>query len=305
MIRDIAGRQNNSVKLARKLQKKKHRRERGLLVGEGMDLLRAALQGGADVQEILVRRELLSELPPDVRESAAAPETPGRASKPGRALKPGGGGEPLGGGALDIGVCDQETLDYASSLGGSADVVFICAQPVHHLGALDLGHDLLFYLDCVGDPGNVGTLVRTAAAFGLGGVICSPGTADPYGPKALRGGMGAQFSLPVVAEVEVAHLYARLDSLAGRGETTPEILVADPRAGSDVRSVSPAAGAIVVLGSERSGPGGPWDRAQRVTIPQRQFDSLNVAMAGTILAYELSRTRALEAGDPPARSGGK
>ena len=113
VIRDIAGRQNHSVKLARKLQKKKHRRERGLLVGEGMDLLLAAVAGGADVREILVRRELLS-------------RAAGRPARAGGRVRPAGqraAGRPARG--LDIGVCDQETLDYASSLGGSADVIFI------------------------------------------------------------------------------------------------------------------------------------------------------------------------------------
>ena len=62
------------------------------------------------------------------------------------------------GDSLDIGVCDQETLDYASFLGGSSDVIFIGAQPVRHLSELDLGADLVFFLDAVGDPGNVGTL---------------------------------------------------------------------------------------------------------------------------------------------------
>ena len=78
MIRDIAGRQNHSVKLARKLQKKKHRRERGLLVGEGMDLLRAAVEAGADVRDVLVRRDLLPDLPPSLMERAARsePRTP-------------------------------------------------------------------------------------------------------------------------------------------------------------------------------------------------------------------------------------
>ena len=192
MIRDIAGRQNHTVKLARKLQKKKHRRERGLLVGEGMDLLLAAVAGGADVREILLRRALLSELPAGLRERAAASGQPA----PEPAATAGDG--------LNVGVCDQETLDYASSLGGSSDVIFIAAQPVRHLSELDLGAGLVFFLDAVGDPGNVGTLVRSAVAFGLDGVICSPGTADPYGPKALRAGMGAQFSLPVVTEVEAA-----------------------------------------------------------------------------------------------------
>ncbi len=78
MIREIAGHQNHSVKLARKLQQKKFRRERGLLVGEGMDLLVAAVAGGADVREILVRRELLSEVPAGLREQAAAFSGPGK-----------------------------------------------------------------------------------------------------------------------------------------------------------------------------------------------------------------------------------
>ena len=202
MIRDIAGRQNHTVKLARKLQKKKHRRERGLLVGEGMDLLLAAVAGGADVRDILIRRELLHELPAGLREQAAAfsgsaGREPGSGVSARSAARPTAADteEPVSAG-LDIGICDQETLDHASSLGGSADVIFICLQPEGRLADIDLSGALVFFLDCLGDPGNVGTLVRSAVAFGLGGVVCSPGTADPYSPKALRGGMGAQFSLP-------------------------------------------------------------------------------------------------------------
>jgi len=285
MIREIAGRQNHGVKLARKLLQKKYRRERGFLVGEGMDLLLAAVAGGAEVREILVRRELLSEVPAELRAQAAA--STGAAGS--TSIR--GAGE-----GLNIGVCDQETLDYASSLGGSADVIFIVAQPVRHLSELDLGSDLVFFLDSVGDPGNVGTLVRSAVAFGLGGVICSPGTADPYSPKALRGGMGAQFSLTVVTDVEAGDLEARIAASAARGEAAPRVLVADPANGLDVREVSGTGGLIVVLGSERRGPAARWEHAERVTIPQRRFDSLNVGMAGTVLAYELSRARAAAGG---------
>jgi TrmH family RNA methyltransferase len=291
VIREIVGRQNHSVKLARKLQKKKHRRERGLLVGEGMDLLVVALEGGADVREVLVRRELVKELPVTLLERAGE-RSAGPADRVGAAARSAPGAEVPGVESLvDIGICDQETLDYASSLGGSADVIFLCAQPIRHLGDLDLSAQLVFFLDGVGDPGNVGTLVRSAAAFGLGGVICSPGTADPYSPKALRGGMGAQFSLPVVTEVKPADLAGRLGSLAARGEESPVILVADPTSGEDVRTVRVGGGAVVVLGSERGGPSGAWGGARKVTIVQSHFDSLNVAMAGTVLAYELSRAR--------------
>ncbi|OFW58149.1 MAG: hypothetical protein A2133_01720 [Actinobacteria bacterium RBG_16_64_13] len=270
MIRDIAGRQNHSVKLARKLQKRKHRRERGLLVGEGMDLLRAACEARADVRDVLVRRDLVRELPKEIVARAGADQIAGAP-------------------AVDIGVCDAETLDYASSLGGAADVVFMCAEPGWSLGDVPLDDGFTLFLDGVGDPGNVGTIVRSALAFGGKAVVCAPGTADPYGPKALRAGMGAQFLLPVVTEVAAADLLARITSLVGRGQGQPEIWVADPYEGDDVRGVEATTGAIVVLGAERSGPGSEWDGARRLTIPQERFDSLNVAMAGTILAYELSR----------------
>jgi TrmH family RNA methyltransferase len=269
VIRDIAGRQNHSVKLAHKLQKKKHRRERGLLVGEGMDLLRAAVEAGADVREVLVRRDLLSQLPAGLAERAAAEI----------------------GSSLDIGICDAETLDYVSSLGGAADVIFTCKEPEWGLADIALGEGVTFFLDGVGDPGNVGTLVRSAVAFGLAGVLCSPGTADVYGPKAMRAGMGAQFLLPVVTEVSADDVRARLAGVAGRGGRVPEVWLAVAHGGDDMRTLRTEGGVLVVLGGERLGVESEWAGARGVTISQERFDSLNVAMAGTILAYELRARR--------------
>jgi len=270
VIREIAGRQNHSVKLARKLQKKKHRRERGLLVCEGMDLLSAAMDAGAALRDVLVRKDLLSALPAGLIDQAKedAPVA----------------------GRVDIGICDAETLEYASSLGGAADVVFTCVEPAYSLGDVALGSGVSFFLDGVGDPGNVGTLVRSLVAFGGVAMMCSPGgTADPYGPKAMRAGMGAQFVLPVVVDVAPSDLLARIAVLASRGDEAPEVVVADAHSGDDLRTVGLHAGVVVVLGSERSGASGEWPGARRVTIAQSTFESLNVAMAGTIVAYELYR----------------
>jgi len=250
VIRDIAGRQNHSVKLARKLQKKKHRRERGLLVCEGMDLLVAAVASGANVQDVLVRRDLVATLPLELVEQAKAPV------------------EQSEGRSVDVGVCDQETLDYAGSLGGATDVVFTCAQPQWGLGDIPMLGRLTLFLDGVGDPGNVGTIVRSAVAFGVAGVACSPGTADPYGPKAMRAGMGAQFEIPVVPEVPAADLMARLSVLAEREAVVPHVWVADPHEGEDVRDINAENGVVLVLGAERTGVSGEWQSARRVTIPQ-------------------------------------
>jgi len=269
VIRDIAGRQNHSIRLARKLLKKKHRRERGLLVCEGMDLLWAAAEAGAVVREILVRRDLIGALPSGLVETAATHDS----------MDP----------AVDIGLCDQETLEYASALGGGVDVIFVCEEPVWSLADVPLAEEVTFFLSGVGDPGNVGTIIRSALAFGLAGVVCSPGTADPFGPKAMRAGMGAQFALPVVVEVSPSDLQAHIQAAQARGENAIDIWVADAHQGEDVRTLTPRAGTVVVLGGERSGPGSEWALARRVTIPQTRFESLNVAMAGTILAYECQR----------------
>lgn len=267
MIRDVEGRHNHSVKLARKLQKRKYRRERSLIVGEGLDLVCIAVEAHASVVDVLVREDVLPQLPPALLRDAER-------------------------GALDVGVCSEETLAYASSLGGSADVVFVARQPTWSLADISLEDGMTVYLEGVGDPGNVGTLARGCVAFGAAGMVVSPGTADPYGPKSLRAGMGAQFELPIVTEVGPDDLTARLQSVAAAGGRPPEIVVADPHEGVDVRDLPLQGGVALILGSERTGPGPSWEGSRRVNVRQDRFDSLNVAMAGTILLYELSGRRA-------------
>lgn len=275
MIRDIAGRQNHSVKLVRKLQHKKHRRDRGLLVCEGMDLLSAAVKSQADIRDVLVRRDLVAGLPAALVESARQSGDKGEGPH--------------------VGICEEETLAYASSLGGAVDVIFTCRQPQSNLGDLVLDSGTTFFLDSVGDPGNVGTIIRSGLAFGLCGVVCSAGTADPFGPKAMRAGMGSQFFLPVVTEVQPADLMAKLTSSAAKGEPV-EIWIADAHEGEDIGQVKSGSACVVVLGSERTGPGGYWHGARRVTVPQQCVDSLNVAMAGTVIAYEAWRRKRRGAG---------
>ncbi len=128
----------------------------------------------------------------------------------------------------------------------------------------------------VRDPGNVGAVLRSALAFGAGSVAVGAGTADPFGPRAVRASMGAIFALPV-ARVE------DLDALPGEKVA----LVADPAA-PVLRG--PLAPCSLLVGAEREGlPDGVVARADRVaTIPIR-FQSLNAAMAATVALYEVTR----------------
>jgi TrmH family RNA methyltransferase len=129
----------------------------------------------------------------------------------------------------------------------------------------------------VADPGNVGTLLRSADAFGAG-VALSAGCADPTGPKALRGSMGAVFRVPATG----------FDEAPGRRVA----LVA--HGGEPLAEVDLSGEVVFVLGAEREGlPPEVLERCDvRASIPQAGgAESLNVAMAGTVALYERSRQR--------------
>jgi RNA methyltransferase, TrmH family len=127
----------------------------------------------------------------------------------------------------------------------------------------------------VADPGNVGTLLRSADAFDAG-IALSAGCADPTGPKALRASMGAIFRVPVVG----------FDEPRGRR------IALVPLGGEPLAEVDLSGEVVLVLGAERDGlPAEVLERCDvRASIPHRAgAESLNVAMAGTVALYERLR----------------
>jgi TrmH family RNA methyltransferase len=131
----------------------------------------------------------------------------------------------------------------------------------------------------VKDPGNVGTVLRAALAFGAGSVALGPGTADPYGPKAVRASMGAIFAVPVVR-------VASIDELPG------ERVALDARRGAPLRGDGGLGQRTVsvVVGAERAGvPPEVVDACDRAAHIPIANESLNAAMAATLAIYELTR----------------
>ena len=128
----------------------------------------------------------------------------------------------------------------------------------------------------VGDPGNVGTVLRSALAFGAGSVALGPGTADPYGHKAVRASMGAIFSVPVARVRGVDELPGRRVALAaGEGRPLAEL---------GEREVT------LVVGAEREGlPDTVLAECDEVCHIPIHSESLNAAMAATVAMYEVSR----------------
>jgi TrmH family RNA methyltransferase len=131
----------------------------------------------------------------------------------------------------------------------------------------------------VNDPGNVGTVIRSALAFGASSVVLGPGSADPFGPKAVRASMGAIFSVPVARVKDVADLPGRRVALVARE-------------GEPLHALS---GAVTfVVGAEREGlPHDVIAACDGVAhIPIAHADSLNAAMAATVALYQLTRITA-------------
>jgi TrmH family RNA methyltransferase len=124
----------------------------------------------------------------------------------------------------------------------------------------------------VGDPANVGAVLRSALAFGAGSVALGPGTADPYGPKAVRSSMGAIFAVPLARVTAVEDLPGERIALVARA--------GEPLAG-------PGEGTLVV-GGERKGLSAEVVAAcDRVAHLPIESESLNAAMAATVALYEL------------------
>jgi TrmH family RNA methyltransferase len=147
---------------------------------------------------------------------------------------------------------------------------------------------LIVVLHEVQDPGNVGATIRAAEACGATGVVASGGTADPFAWKSLRGSMGSAFRLPVATGISLAELERALDA---RGIP---LVAAVPRDGTPLPETDLTGAAAILLGGE--GAGLPPDVVARVharlTIPMRPpVESLNVAIAASLILYEAARQR--------------
>jgi TrmH family RNA methyltransferase len=164
---------------------------------------------------------------------------------------------------------EPELLDEASSLGSGTRVI-----GVYKRRWSEPGGELSVYLHGVGDPGNVGTVVRSAHALCDGPVVLGPGCADPYSPKAVRASMGSLFARPPAR--------ARFDALPGR------LAALDAEAERTIAELDASPPLVLCLGAERDGLPAELE-AERVRIALRPGgpESLNVAMAATVALHEV------------------
>jgi TrmH family RNA methyltransferase len=175
---------------------------------------------------------------------------------------------------------EPELLHEVSGLGSGTRVI-----GVYRKRWSEPGGQLSVYLHAVDDPGNVGTIVRSAHALCDGPVVLGPGSADPFSPKAVRASMGS--------------LFARPPARAGFSELGGTRIALHAGAARALRELESRAPVVLCLGAERSGlPGELLEAAEasaRIPLRADGPESLNVAMAATVALYEVGNRMAADA----------
>ena len=185
---------------------------------------------------------------------------------------------------IDFHEISADELRKASSLKTPNAVLAVASIPVTSLPSPDQTGDLVILLDQLQDPGNMGTIIRTADWFGVRYIICSPGTVDVYNPKVVQATMGSIFRVRVIYH----DLPDFIDTIAGTHQVAGAFLD-----GEDIRNSSIALPAAVMIGNESKGISKEMERLvqHRIRIPSFSVtaESLNASVAAGILCWEYRR----------------
>jgi TrmH family RNA methyltransferase len=250
------------AKRIRGLQRRKNREREGLFLAEGIRVAEDLLASSVDLR-LAVISPTLEDTPRGVAlRSRLAERCPVR-------------------------VASESEMAELAATETPQGVLIVAAIPSTRLEDIHVSNEaLVLVLDAIQDPGNFGTLVRTAEALGAAAVIALTGTVDPWNPKAVRGAAGSSFRVPIVsAEVAAFAAWARAHRFTIYGADGD---------GQTVDRVSASPRAALVVGNEGAGLG-PGVRAiadKIIAVPIRgRAESLNVGVAAGILLYSLSRGR--------------
>jgi TrmH family RNA methyltransferase len=260
----ISSKSNERVKAIRALRQRKEREERGRVFVEGIRIVGEAADLGAEIETVVVA--------PDLLHSEFALDLVSRLRAGGVAV-------------LEV---TEEVFRSISAKEGPQGLGAVIRKRVLRLPEIKAGKGLGWVaLEAVADPGNLGTILRTADAVGASGVILVGSSTDPYDPEAVRASMGAVFALPVAV--------ATLGELAAwKREQGCFLVGTSDAADADYRDIAYPRPLILFMGSERHGLS---DEAVALTdmmvkIPMvGRSDSLNLAVATGVMLYEIFNQR--------------
>jgi TrmH family RNA methyltransferase len=243
--------------------KRSERWDESACVLEGPDLIEAALESGIEVEAVYFEQRAMV--------NATCSAIVARAGEAG----------------VRLFTLPEGTLLKVADTKSPQPVIATARFRVDTMAAVSLDRAILV-LDNIRDPGNAGTMIRSADAAGVGGVIFTGDCVDPFNPKTLRSSAGSVFHLPLVVGLELADVTAFLRS---HGVASFASVV---RGGADFRAAPLSAGCALVIGNESSGLS---DEAvalcdQPISIPMDgQSESLNAGVAASLLVFEALRQR--------------
>jgi RNA methyltransferase, TrmH family len=249
---ELTSTRNPRVRAAAALARRRERVTRGEHLVEGPRAVGEALAAGIVVEVFAVPERLAAlDLPRDVRATSVA----------------------------------DHVLTAIADAASPQGVVAVARTP--RVGIAEaLTGSLVVVLDRVADPGNVGTIVRTADAAGAGGVVLTVGAADPFGPKAARSAVGSNYHLPIATGVTTSELETACRASGRR------LLGLDATAKRTVYDLEPdEAPVALVLGSEAHGLEDATRLDGTLAIPiHGRAESLNVAAAAAVACFAVART---------------
>jgi TrmH family RNA methyltransferase len=180
----------------------------------------------------------------------------------------------------------DELFEKLSATESSQGVMALVRPPVWTIEQLLRGRTLLAVIDGVQDPGNAGSIIRAAEAFGATGVMFLKGSVNPYNPKVVRASAGSVFRVPLVAGLDEALARAALE------QSRTEVYATVPSGGVAPSEADLTRRVAFIVGSEGRGVGDRLrEGALDLRIPTTGVESLNAAMAAGIILYEARRQR--------------
>lgn len=258
----ITSHQNPLIKRVKRLRQKKYRRQEKAFFIEGLRVVLTAIEQKAPIQAILYAPDLLtSEI---ALQAIAAQEKTG----------------------MHCAAVSADVFTAISNRENPAGLGAVLESAWDDLNSLTVQPtDLWLALVEIGDPGNLGTILRTADSFGITGVILVGNTVDPFHPTAVKASMGTLFTLPVVQVDRIEEL------LQWAAQNHIQTIATSAKATQSLRETTVTHPALLLLGSETQGlPAHILAAANhQITIPMKgTTTSLNLAIAAAIFMYELS-----------------
>lgn len=232
---------NEIIKQARKLHLSKERKKAGVFLIEGPKLFSEAVNAGLKVRRLFILEKLLGtiELVAD-----------------------------------EVFLVSERVIESLAETESPQGLVAVIEEPEKQV----YDDKLVVFLDRIQDPGNLGTIIRTARAFGIGNLYLSPGTVDPFNDKTVRASAGAIFHLPCL------YVFDTETWLKNQGK---QIAVTVPSGGTAIKEYDFSKPTVLVIGNEGSGVSDLKDEYSKISIPMPGgTESLNAAIATAIVLYE-------------------